>query len=137
MRFHPLVKEKAMKLRIKGNSFRLRISPSEMARLLQSGRIEETIYFGTAADARLTYALEHRPLAIAITLAYAVQEVTVVVPSPEAKRWAEGQDIGLYAESPTHSGPLEIAIEKDFACLDKDDAANADTFPHPNQGAAC
>ena len=36
-----------MKLRIQGNSLRLRITPSEMARLLANGRIEETICFSS------------------------------------------------------------------------------------------
>ena len=126
-----------MKLRIKGNSLRLRISPSEMARLIQSGRIEETVYFGAGDDARFTYVLEHNLQANAATASYAPQEVTVRVPSHEARRWAESQDVGLYGESTTNHGPLEIAVEKDYACLDKDDAANADTFPNPKQGAIC
>ncbi len=47
-----------MKLRIKGNSLRLRVSPSEMERLLSAGRIEEIIHFAQEPDAKLTYALE-------------------------------------------------------------------------------
>ena len=35
-----------MKLRIKGNSLRFRVSPSELMRLLESGRLEESIRFG-------------------------------------------------------------------------------------------
>jgi len=126
-----------MKLRIKGNSLRLRISPSEMARLLQTGRIEDAIYFGAGEDAKLTYALEHSPQTNATTVRYGSGELTVVVALQEAQLWAEGQDVGLYGETDTDRGPLQIAVEKDFACLDKDDAANADTFPHPNQGSAC
>lgn len=126
-----------MKLRIQGNSLRLRISPSEMARFLQTGRIEEAIYFGVGKDVSLTYALEHSPQTTAATVRYAPRELTVMVASGEAQRWAAGQDIGLYSETSTSHGPLQIAVEKDFACLDKDDAANADTFPNPNQGRVC
>ena len=126
-----------MKLRIKGNSLRFRISPSEMARLLQSGRIEETICFGSGDDERLTYALEHSAQVQAMTVRYVPTEVTVMVASHEAHRWAEGQDVGLYGETKTSHGPLEIVVEKDFACLDKDDEANADTFPNPKHGAVC
>ncbi len=137
----PATGKETMKLRIKGNSLRLRISPSEMTRLLQSGRIEEAIYFGAGEDARLTYALEHSPQTNATTVRYAPRELTVMVATREAQRWAEGQDVGLYGEASTSRGPLQIAVEKDFACLDKEDAANADTFPNPtsnpNQGAVC
>jgi hypothetical protein len=126
-----------MKLRIKGNSLRLRISPSEMKQLLQSGRVEETIYFGVEDGARLTYALEHSALAEAITVRYRPQEVTVLISSREARDWAEGPGVGLYGTTVSGHGPLELSIEKDFACLDKEQAENADTFPHPKQGVVC
>ena len=38
-----------MKLRIKGNSLRLRISRSEVARLLEGDCLEETIHFAPEA----------------------------------------------------------------------------------------
>ncbi|HEY1897883.1 MAG TPA: hypothetical protein VGG62_16505 [Terracidiphilus sp.] len=126
-----------MKLRIKGNSLRLRVSPSEMKQLLQSGRVEETISFGADEDARLTYALEQSAQAGAMTVVYRPQEVTVVVSSREARDWAEGNGVGLYGSTGSGHGLLELAIEKDFACLDKSGAENADTFPNPNQGAVC
>jgi hypothetical protein len=46
------------KLRIKGNSLRLRVSRFELAPFQLGGRIEETIRFTEASDAKLTYALE-------------------------------------------------------------------------------
>jgi hypothetical protein len=126
-----------MKLRIKGNSLRFRISPTEMARLLEHGRIEDTIHFGFEQEAKLTYALEHAPEAGKIAARYTRQEVTVAIPTAKARAWAEGQEVGLYGESETRTGVLELAIEKDFACLDKGDDLNADTYPNPKQGAAC
>lgn len=125
-----------MKLRIKGNSLRLRISPSEMTRLVATGRIEETIYLGLDKGAELTYALEHAAQARAMSVRYRPQEVTVVVSSRDVQRWAAGQDVGLYGKSDSSHGPLELAVEKDFACADKSDTENADRFPHP-KGAVC
>jgi len=126
-----------MKLRIKGNSLRLRVSPSEMEQLLQSGRVEETIYFGADEDARLTYALEHSTQAEAMTVRYRPREVTVLISSREVRSWAEGNGVGMYGATGSAQGPLELAIEKDFACLDKAAAENADTFPNPKQGVVC
>jgi hypothetical protein len=128
---------KEMKLRIKGNSLRFRVSPSEMARLLETGRIEETIHFGSEDGASLTYALERSPCAQAISVRYRPQEVTVEIPTKDARVWADGEQVGLYGESGTRAGTLELAVEKDFACLDKDDEQNADTYPNPKQGAVC
>jgi hypothetical protein len=130
-------RKETMKLRIKGNSLRLRVSPSEVTRLLETGRIEETIYFAAGDDARLTYALEHTPQAAGMTVRYTPQQVTVVVSSSAARQWTDGKDVGLYGETSTNDGTLELAVEKDFACLDKAAAENVDTFPHPQQGTAC
>ena len=126
-----------MKLRIEGNSLRLRVSPSEMRRLLDTGRIEETIHFAPDPNARLTYALEHNAEAMSTSVRYRPQEMTVVVSSEGMRQWASGPDVGLYGETSTSNGILQLAIEKDFACLDKSDVENADTFPNPNQGAVC
>lgn len=130
-----------MKLRIKGDSLRLRVSPSETRRLLDSGRVEETIHFGPGADSRLTYSLaitarENTPAA-GVTVRYANQEVAVLISPALGRAWVEGDDVGLYGELNTAAGRLEIAVEKDFACLDRSDAENADTFPNPHEGAVC
>jgi hypothetical protein len=126
-----------MKLRIKGNSLRLRITPSELTRLLESGRIDETIHFSVDASANLTYALELSGVGPAIDVRWALQQVVVVIPSDEARRWGNSQEVGLYSAVDTAAGVLELAVEKDFACLDKSDAENADTFPNPLQGTVC
>jgi hypothetical protein len=125
-----------MKLRIKGNSMRLRVSPSEMKRLLSAGRIEEVIHFGPAPDARLTYALEQAPSEDEMTVRYRPQEVTVILSAGNARAWAEGDEVGIYGSFNVGNGQLELVVEKDFACLDKKDG-NEDTFPNPKGAQAC
>ncbi|HKF50404.1 MAG TPA: hypothetical protein VKB38_23780 [Terracidiphilus sp.] len=126
-----------MKLRIKGDSLRLRVSPSEVVRLLEAGQIEETIHFGAAADAKLTYALEHEANADGISIRYQTGKVTVVVGTRAARTWSDGAEVGMYGTARDGSACLELAVEKDFACLEKRDADNVDTFPNPSQGAHC
>lgn len=126
-----------MKLRIKGNSVRLRVSPSEVRRLLQSGHVEETVHFAPAEEARLTYAIELSADTRAISIRYQPQQITVVLPRDQSQRWAEGNDVGLYQSSESGHGPLDLAVEKDFACIDSADADNSDTYPNPKQGAVC
>lgn len=127
-----------MKLRIKGNSLRLRVSCSDVDRLLEKGRIEETIHFGFDADARLTYALEHANAPEEIAALHRNREVAVVLSSQSAQRWAASPDqIGIYGSVRVHSGELALLVEKDFACLDDANADNEDTFPNPNAGAVC
>ena len=122
-----------MKLRIKGDSLRLRVSPSDMARLMEAGRVEETIHFGIAEEARLTYALQHAPDVHALATRYEKGQVAVLLPTERARAWAEGADVGVYGAVSVAGGQLEIAVEKDWACLDKSDADNQDTFPNPGK----
>lgn len=125
-----------MKLRIKGDSLRLRISPSEMRTFLEKGRIEDTIHFGAAHDARLTYALEHGSVN-QISVRYEAAEAAVVIPTTQARAWADGDDVGIYGSVPAGSASLEVSIEKDWACLSGSEAENTDTFPNPHEGETC
>jgi hypothetical protein len=126
-----------MKLRIQGNSLRLRITPSEMIQLMEKGRIEETIHFGADDNARLTYSLEHAEQVPSIVVRYGTQGIAVVIALRDALHWTSTQDVGLYGEVPTSNGILSLAIEKDFACLDKSDGENADRFKNPGQATTC
>jgi hypothetical protein len=122
-----------MKIRIQGDSLRLRVGPAEVEQLISSGRIEETIHI--APGAQLTYALQHSAAAGSIAVTHALHEVAVIVPTSVAQAWANGDDVGIYGAVPNGSGSLSLAIEKDFACLDSNHAANRDTYPNPK--AAC
>ena len=53
-------------------------------------------------------------------------------------RWRRPDEVGVYvAVALDGAGPLNVVIEKDFACLDISDADNRDTFEHPQIGAVC
>ena len=126
-----------MKLRIKGNSMRLRVSPSEMKRLLSDGRIEEIIRFGSEPDAKLTYALEQAASNEQIAVRYRPQEVTVVLSTQNVRNWAEGDEVGVYGVLEVGNGQqLSVVVEKDFACLDRDEG-NEDTFANPKSAQLC
>ena len=127
-----------MKLRIKGNSLRLRVSRSELARFQAGGRIEETIHFTAAADATLTYALESALKPSPVTVRYGSSEVTVILSKDRARIWSDESEVGVYTTLDIGAaGSLEVAVEKDFACLDRSDEDNRDTFANPVAGATC
>jgi hypothetical protein len=115
---------------------RLRVSPSEMKRLLSAGRIEEVIHFGPEPDAKLIYALEQVESNKEISVRYRPQEVTVALSTENARNWAEGDEVGIYGSFNVGHGQLELVIEKDFACLDRLEG-NEDTFPNPKANQAC
>jgi len=126
-----------MKLRINGNSLRLRLGPSEVRRLLRDARVQETIRFAPESDATLTYALELGSSDLPVTLRYDPGEVTVLLSHAQAQSWADSDRIAIAADIDVGSGFLGILIEKDFACLDRSEEENEDTFPHPKAGAVC
>jgi hypothetical protein len=127
-----------MKLRIKGNSLRLRVSRTEIERLLRRERLEDTIQFAPQADAKLTYALEQASSASLPTVRYTEGEITVVIPADLAETWCTTEMVGI-AESVNLGafGSLDLVIEKDFACLDRSEEENQDTFANPHAGAVC
>jgi len=127
-----------MKLRIKGNSLRLRVSRSEVARILRLERVEETIHFALHPNAKLTYALKQEQSVRALTVGYAEGEVTVLVPAALANTWCSTDLVGIAGSvSLGMIGSLDLLIEKDFACLDLSDEKNQDTFANPHAGAVC
>ncbi len=127
-----------MKLRIHKNSLRLRLGPSEIARFLDSGRIEEALQFGPGENARLTYALELAPASSnGLSVRYLPRKIAVLVPRAQAQQWADGEAVGISGEIGVGDAKLALLIEKDFACIDRKAEQNEDTFPNPKAGAAC
>jgi hypothetical protein len=111
-----------MKLRFHENTLRLRLSQPDVARLAESGRVEEAVTF--APGKTLTYAIEAAGETTGATLEGS--SIVVWVPVAEIAAWAGSTQVGLEASS----GPLNILIEKDFQCLHPD-AGDADAFPNP------
>ena len=134
-----------MKLRIRGNSLRLRLLRGEVEQFGKTGRVVETIRFGASPAAHLSYVLETDGEVKQIITHFADNRITVKIPEPIARKWVETDEITLKSEQPIENSKqsgasdngdsenvLKILIEKDFVCLDrKDDPDNSDAFPHP------
>jgi hypothetical protein len=127
-----------MKLRIKGNSLRLRVSRSELARFQAAGRIEETIHFTAAPEATLTYALESALRPSPVSVQYGTRAVTIILSQDRARIWEAQNEVGIYTTLDMGpAGSLEVVVEKDFACLDRSNEDNSDTFTNPLARATC
>ncbi|MCY7347707.1 MAG: hypothetical protein LH614_16000 [Pyrinomonadaceae bacterium] len=130
-----------MKLRIRGNSLRLRLLRGEVEQFGKTGNVTETIRFGTSNAAQLSYILKADDQAEQIFTYYTDNQITVTIPAKTAKNWVESDEVSLKSEQTIEddSGKngnsknvLKILIEKDFVCLDrKNDPDNVDAFPHP------
>ncbi len=128
-----------MKLRIQGNSLRIRVGRSELAHFLSEGRITDTVRFTPAPEASLTYALEVSHSDTSQThVRYSPQEVAVILGSRQVAEWRLETEVGIYTRVPIGAGDsLEVIIEKDFACLDRSDDDNKDTFANPLTATNC
>jgi hypothetical protein len=102
-----------------------------------AGHIEETVRFATEPEARLTYALEHAAADREVSIHYSTQLIRVLLSTEAATRWTNSDDVGIYGHADTGAEPLELIVEKDFACIDAGDADNADAFPNPKTGVTC
>jgi hypothetical protein len=124
-----------VKLRIQGNSIRLRVSRPDLARLLSFGRIEDIVHFGEEENACLKYVLEHSANVAKIAVRHVGTEVAIILPSHAAQSWAESDQVGIYAKHPLGKfGELAVIVEKDFPCGNPADPENADKFPRPDSG---
>ena len=119
-----------MKLRIKGNSIRLRLLRSEVDRLAVEGRIEEMTSFGANA---FRYSVAASQATDKVYAVFENDEIRVFIPEAAALAWVANGQVGFEAEQSVGDDVLTILIEKDFVCLDRpDDPDRHDAFPNPN-----
>jgi hypothetical protein len=120
-----------MKLRIKGNSIRLRLLRSEVDRFANDGKITDEIAFGANA---LRYSLQKSDAAEKVHARFDDNEIAIMVPSDLAVSWTTSETVGFEVEQPVgNNEALSILVEKDFVCIDRpDDPDRGDAYPNPN-----
>ena len=127
-----------MKLRIKGDSLRLRLTRPELARLEAGDEVAETIHFGAAAEESLRYRLAAAEQDAPVAVGFGAHTISVTISLEKMGVWADESEVGVYAELETGAGGrLEVAVEKDFKCLDRRDEQDEDAFPNPQAGKTC
>lgn len=127
---------KGVKLRLRDNSLRLRLSQTEVATVAGAGEISSATLFGSNA---LTVRL-HRSGADHCAADFDGKSITVSVPGSRLERWARTQQVSIEAEQALPGGEaLRILIEKDFACLsERPGEDDSDAYPHPDEaGGSC
>lgn len=126
-----------MKLRLRGQSLRLRLTRGEVSQLVSKGRIEENVQVGPAVSEGLVYRLEVSDSGGEVTASFRQNQIIIAVPSESARDWALGSEVGIYGKAPWG---LTFAIEKDFKCLEhRPNEDDTDAFEHPTgvAGAGC
>jgi hypothetical protein len=113
-----------MKIRIKGNSLRYRLTRSEVERFTAEGYIEETTHFGKSS---LLYSLQ-KTSAEDLSASFENNSITLHMPHQMANEWATTDTVGFENKK----DGLYLLIEKDFRCLDNVAEDQSDNYPNPN-----
>jgi hypothetical protein len=104
-----------MKLRIMGDSIRLRLARSEVRALEQGGRVAQSTRFPGGES--FTYELVSSPAAADASARFQASRLTVTLPRDTAMSWCRSETVGIRAAPSLQTGELSLLIEKDFPCL--------------------
>lgn len=128
-----------MKLRIRGDSLRLRLSPVEFATLAAGGTVADAIHFGPEPSQCLRYELVLDDDASGLDARLDDHTIRVVVPAGPLRRIAASDEVGLSIRKSVGPGrELDIVLEKDFRCLVPrvgDDSGEG--FARPDDAPSC
>jgi hypothetical protein len=123
-----------LKLRIKGDSLRLRLTQGEVRSLEEQGSVADAICFGP--DSKLEYRVRRDGTVDGLTVKYQANIIEVCVPEAMALKWCRSDLVTLECTRPTATGELRILVEKDFTCLvPRSGEDESDHFPHPKAKA--
>lgn len=120
-----------MKLRIKGNSVRLRLTKTDVKKLADFKYIEEQTVFGTGT---FVYALQSKTDCKDLDADFSGGKITVFIPEILTEDWVNNDKIGFESKIETAGGgQLYILVEKDFQCIDKTTEDQSDNYVNPNK----
>lgn len=113
-----------MKIRIKGNTLRYRLTKSEVEQLWSAGFLEERIEF---LGKSLVYAIETANDG-ELSANFIGNKIFVNMPRAMIEDLNHTDTVGFSDAS----GSVSVLIEKDFVCLDKTDEDQSDNYPNPS-----
>ena len=112
-----------MKIRIKGNSLRYRLTRTDIDTFTKTGYLDEQTHFGTDT---LIYAIQSTDTDT-LTSTFKNNKITVLMPRVMVKEWAETERVGFENKTPD----FFLLVEKDFKCLDNVEEDQSDNYPNP------
>lgn len=125
-----------MKIRIKGNSIRYRLTRTEVETFCRTGAYKETTDFG---HSMFTYVLKAKKGIDALEASFEENTITLFLSDKKLSEWATSDRIGFSNTWDLPNGKqLSLLLEKDFACLDNTIEDQSDNYPNPKSGtSAC
>ncbi|WP_343487271.1 hypothetical protein [Allomuricauda sp. d1] len=118
-----------MKIRIKDNSVRFRLTQIEVKTLSEKGHVEAHTDFG---DGKFTYQVSLKENLITLKASFSNGVVGMEVPKKWGEDWYENDVVGIdHAQPLKNDEELYLLLEKDFTCLDNTLEDQSDNYPNP------
>lgn len=117
-----------MKLRIKGNTIRIRLSETEVNLLAEGNPVIEETQFPSS---KLTYKIQP---SISESVDFIDEVVYVNLTHDEIDSWAKTDEVTISKEvAIPNDNILCILVEKDFKCLTVRPEDESELYPNPNK----
>ena len=129
-----IIKKNHVKLRIRDNSVRLRLTQGEVGALRDDGVVSARTAFPGGRDFR--YEVESSPASVTPGAFLSDCKLTVRLPESAVRAWANSEQVSITGEQQHKTGEkLDILVEKDFQCLaPREGEDESDMYPHPEAG---
>ncbi|SRR5258708_814702 len=112
-----------MKIRIKGNKLRYRLTKSDISGLADNGYLQEQTDFPGQS---LIYTLK-TIAADTLSAEFVNNTITIFIPEQMVDELINTEKVGFENKS-SH---LQLLVEKDFTCLDNVEEDQSDNYPNP------
>jgi hypothetical protein len=120
-----------MKIRIKDNSLRYRLTKSEVQILCSTGELHASTDFGVS---RFYYSIKVQEQVNELDAEFVGDCITLFFSKTEAASWTNSDRITYKCRKTWAKGSeLSLLLEKDFVCLDHTEEDQSDNFPNPNK----
>ena len=121
-----------MKLRLKSNSIRIRLTKTEVSTLANTGYLEEKTPFINNTFIYSIQTIDSTELSASLDS----NKITLFVPVDFIKEWPENDIVSLKGKmTVANDEALYLLVEKDFVCLDETTEDQSDNYTNPN--SAC
>lgn len=118
-----------MKIRIKGDSVRIRLSKTEVDTFGKEGFYAEKTRF---PNGEFQYGVVTRHDIASLQAEFTEKGIFLLMPQHMADEWVATQRVGFETTMPLKEGNgLFLLIEKDFVCLDNTAEDQSDMYPNP------
>ncbi|HDZ14351.1 hypothetical protein LCGC14_0751260 [marine sediment metagenome] len=118
-----------MKIRIKDNTIRFRLTKPEVAELCEKGYCASHTDFD---DVTFEYGVKMDSQISALSAEFKENAILVSIPDAQVKDWDRNDHIGFENVQSLKDGKtLHLLVEKDFTCLDTRMEDESDNYPNP------